>query len=238
MRKGKKIVYGFLVFFLILVGPVWADPLEEGRKSLAEGLRSYQKAPLQKARGYFEEVLKTSPNDAKVHYFLAQSLNGLAYAEELAGNRGEASSLIEEGVRFAKKSAEFDDSSSDTHRLLATLYGRIIAIKGGMTGAMYGPLNEEEVQRALQLNSQNAEAHLELGISRVNTPPQFGGDLEVGIKAIEKAMMIDPKLDLAYYHLGKALVKKGEKGRAREVFEKGLQVNPANGFIKKELDKM
>jgi hypothetical protein len=43
---------------------------------------------------------------------------------------------------------------------------------------------------------------------------------------------------MAYYHLGKALIKKGEKEKGKEVFEKGLQINPSNGFIKRELEKM
>jgi len=229
---------GILVSILVFAGLVLSDPLEQGKVSLAEGLRTFQKVSLQKAKGTFEEGLKEKPNDPQLHYFLAQSIDGLAYAEELEGNKDKAYALIEEGVKAAKRSLELDDSSSDAHRILAALYGRIIAIKGGMTGAMYGSLNEEEIQRALQLDSGNAQAHLELGISRANTPPQFGGDLEVGIKEMEEAIRMNPKLDMAYYHLGRALLKKGEKGRAKEVLQKGLQTNPANGFIKRELEKM
>jgi tetratricopeptide (TPR) repeat protein len=191
-----------------------------------------------KARSSFEEILSARPDDPKIHYFLAQSIDGLAYAEEFEGNKDGAYGLIEEGVKAAKRSVELDDSYSDGHRILATFYGRIIAIKGGMTGAMYGSLNEEEIQRALQLDSQNAKAHLELGISRANTPPQFGGDLEVGIKEMEEAIRIDPTLDMACYHLGRTLLKKGEKGQGKEILQKGLQINPSNIFIKRELDKM
>lgn len=149
---------GILVFILVFVGLVLSDPLEQGKVSLAEGLRTFQKA-----KGSFEDGLKEKPNDPKIHYFLAQSIDGLAYAEELEGNKDKAYALIEEGVKAAKRSLELDDSSSDAHRILATFYGRIIAIKGGMTGAIYGSLNEEEIQRALQLDSGNAQAHLEFG---------------------------------------------------------------------------
>jgi tetratricopeptide (TPR) repeat protein len=237
MKKGIFLV-GVLISILFFEGLAISDPLEQGKVFLAEGLRTFQKVSLQKAKGSFEEGLKEKPNDPKLYYFLAQSIDGLAYAEELEGNKDGAYGLIEEGVKAAKRSLELDDSYSDGHRTLATFYGRIIAIKGGMTGAMYGSLNEDEIQRALQLDSNNAKAHLELGISRANTPPQFGGDLEVGIKEMEEAIRINPKLDMAYYHLGRALLKKGEKGRAREVLQKGLQTNPANGFIKRELDKL
>ncbi len=238
MGKMKTILLSTLIAFFFLGGLALADPLEEGKKFLVEGLRTLQKEPLQKAKTQFEETLKAKQDDPKLYYFLAQSLDGLAYAEELKGNKDGAFDLIEEGVKAAKRSTELDDSFSDSHRLLATFYGRIIAIKGGMMGAMYGAQNEDEIQRALQLDGQNAQAHLELGISRANTPPQFGGDMEVGIQAMEKALSINPNLDMAYYHLGKAFLKKGDKGKAKEILQKGLRVNPSNGFIKRELEKM
>ena len=236
--KSQRVFYALLIFLLLMGGFAWADSLEEGKKFLSEGFRTFQKEPFLKAKSTFEGLVKTNPNDPKIYYLLAQSFNGLSFTEELGGNRDGASSLIEEGVKNAKRSVELDDSSSDSHCLLASFYGRLIALKGGMAGMMYGPLNEEEIQKALRLNPQNGQAHLELGISRVNTPPQFGGDLEVGIKSIEKAIAIDPKLEMAYYHLGRALMKKGEKEKSKEALQKGLQINSANGFIKRELDKM
>jgi tetratricopeptide (TPR) repeat protein len=238
MEKKRTIFLSVLIAIFFLTGSSLADPLEEGKKFLVEGLRTLEKEPLQKAKGHFEEILKARQDDPRLYYLLAQSLNGLAYVEELKGNKDGAFALIEEGVKAAKRSTELDDSFSDSHRLLATFYGRIIAIKGGMMGAMYGSQNEDEIQRALQLDGQNAQAHLELGIARINTPPQFGGDMEVGIKALEKALNIDPNLDMAYYHLGRAFLKKGDKGKAKEALQKGLQTNPANGFIKRELEKM
>ncbi|HVP78721.1 MAG TPA: tetratricopeptide repeat protein [Thermodesulfobacteriota bacterium] len=238
MEKRKTIFLSMLIAIFFLGGSALADPLEEGKKSLVEGLRTLQKEPLQKAKTQFEEILKAKQDDPKLYYLLGQSLDGLAYAEELKGNKDGAFALIEEGVKAAKRSTELDDSFSDSHRLLATFYGRIIAIKGGMMGATYGSQNEDEIQRALQLDGQNAQAHLELGISRANTPPQFGGDMEVGIRAMEKALSINPNLDMAYYHLGRAFLKKGDKGKAKEILQKGIQVNPSNGFIKRELEKM
>lgn len=238
MIKSQTIFFGLLISILIVGGLGWAGPLDEGKQLLAEGLRTFQKELLFKAKNNFEGLLKAKKDDSKIYYLLAESLNGLASVEELQGNKDGAYALIEEGVKAAKRSTELDDSFSDSHRLLATFYGRIIAIKGGMMGAMYGSQNEEEIQRALQLDSKNAQAHLELGISRVNTPPQFGGDIEVGIKAIEKALSINPNLDMAYYHLGRAFLKKGDKGKAKEVLQKGLEINPSNGFIKRDLEKM
>jgi tetratricopeptide (TPR) repeat protein len=43
---------------------------------------------------------------------------------------------------------------------------------------------------------------------------------------------------MAYYHLGRAFLKKGDKEKAKEALQKGLRINPSNGFIKRELEKM
>ncbi len=235
--KRTTIIACVCLLSLLTFRPVWAESLDEGRKLLSEGFRTIQKDPLIRARSNFEGLAKANPKDPKVYYLLAQAFNGLSLVEELGGSKDEASSLIEEGVKAAKKSVELDESSSDSHCLLASFYGRLISLKGGMAGMTYGPINEEEIQKALKLDPQNPQAYLELGISRANTPPQFGGDLEVGIKAIEKAIHLNPRLDMAYYHLGKALIKKGEKEKGKEAYQKGFQINPSNGFIKRELEK-
>jgi len=238
MRR-KGIIFCVCVFSALIVGGlVWADSLEEGKRLLSEGFRTFQKDPLLKAKNNLEGFAITTPNDPKIYYFLGQCFNGLSQVEELAGNKDGASSLIEEGIKVTKKSVELDDAFSESHSLLASFYGRLIALKGGMAGMTYGSMNEEEIQKALKLGPQNPQAHLELGISRANTPPQFGGDLEVGIEAIEKAISLNPNLDMAYYHLGRVLIKKGNKEKAKEALRKGLQINPSNGFIKRELEKM
>ncbi len=238
MKKERIIFFILLILFSLYGKLAFGDLFDEGKKFLSEGLRTFQKDPILKAKTIFEEILKKKNDDPKLYYFLGQSLNGLAYVEELHGNQDEAFSLIEEGVKAVKRSIDLDNSFSDAHRLLATFYGRMIAIKGGMMGAMYGSLNEDAIQRAIQLGPQNAQAHLELGISRVNMPPQFGGDIEVGIKSIEKAISLNPNLDMAYYYLGKAFLKKCNKGKAKEILQKGLKINPSNGFIRRELEKM
>ncbi len=237
--KRNRIIFSVCLLSVLMVGGlVWADSLEEGKRLLSEGFRTFQKDSLLKAKNDFEGFAKKNPNDPEIYYLLGECFNGLSSVEELAGNKDGASSLIEEGIKVTKKSVELNHAFSESHRLLASFYGRLIALKGGMAGMTYGPMNEEEIQKALTLNPQNSQAHLELGISRVNTPPQFGGDLEVGIKAIEKAIRLNPNLDMAYYHLGRALIKKGDKEKAKETLQKGLQINPANGFIKRELEKM
>jgi len=215
-----------------------AGSLEEGEKLLTEGFRTFQKGPLLKAKAIFEEKLKEKEDDFKVLYLLARSLNGLAYVEELNGNKDAALNLVEEAVKYGEQSINYEGYFSDSHRLLATLYGRLIALKGGRAGAIYAPMNEQQFQEALGLDPKNAKAYLELGIARAFTPPQFGGDIDEGIQAMEKAISIHPNFDMAYYYLGRSLIMKKDKARAKEVLQKGLKVNPHNGFIKKLLDTM
>jgi len=236
--KKYRIVFGFLCISAFLVaGIAGASTLEEGEKLLAEGFRTFQKEPLVKARAIFEEKLKEKENDFKVLYLLARSLNGLAYVEELNGNKEAALNLVEEAVKYGEDSVNYEGNFSDSHRVLATLYGRLIALKGGSSGAIYAPMNEQQFQEALGLDPKNAKAYLELGIARAFTPPQWGGDIDEGIQAMEKAISIDPDFDMAYYYLGRSLLMKKDKAGAKEILQKGLKVNPHNAFIKKALEE-
>jgi tetratricopeptide (TPR) repeat protein len=223
---------------LLIGGLTWAASVEEGEKLLSEGFRTYQKEPFIKAKAIFEEKLKQMKDDPKLLYLLARSINGLSYVEQLNDNKEGALSLVQEALKYGEQSVNLEGYFSDSHRLLATLYGRMIAFKGGMAGAMYSPMNEQQYEEALGLDPKNAKAYLEKGIARANTPPQFGGDIEEGIQAMEKAISIDPNFDLAYFYLGRAFIKKGDKAKAKGVLQNGLKVNPANGFIKKLLDTM
>lgn len=237
MKKHRIIFCVLCISALLVGGMAWAAPLEEGEKLLTEGFRTFQKEPLVKARAIFEEKLKEKEDDFKVLYLLARSLNGLAYVEELNGNKDAALNLIEAAVKYGEQSVNYEGYFSDSHRLLATLYGRLIALKGGRAGAIYAPMNEQQFQEALGLDPKNAKAHLEMGIARAFTPSQFGGDIDEGIQAMEKAISIDPNFDMAYYYLARSLMMKNDKAGAKEILQKGLKVNPHNPFIKKALEE-
>jgi tetratricopeptide (TPR) repeat protein len=237
MKKYRIVFCVLCISAFLVAGIAGASSVEEGEKLLTEGFRTFQKEPLVKARAIFEEKLKEKENDFKALYLLARSLNGLAYVEELNGNKEVALDLVEEAVKYGEQSVNYEGNFSDSHRLLATLYGRLIALKGGSAGAIYAPMNEQQFQEALGLDPKNAKAYLELGIARAFTPPQWGGDIDEGIQAMEKAISIDPDFDMAYYYLGRSLLMKKDQAGAKEILQKGLKVNPHNAFIRKALEE-
>jgi tetratricopeptide (TPR) repeat protein len=238
MKKFRWIFCALSITLLISGALTFADAEDEGEKLLNQGFKRFEKEPLLKARAIFEEQLKSKERDPRLLYLLARSINGLAYVEELQEDEDAALDLALLAVEHAETAANLAPNVSEYHRLLATLYGRIIYLKGGAAAITYGPMNEQQFQEALGLDPNNARAHLEYGIARANTPPQFGGDLAEGIREMEKAISLDPGLDMAYYYLGKVIFnKKQDEKRAREVWTQGLEANPHNAFIKKALEE-
>jgi tetratricopeptide (TPR) repeat protein len=236
MKKFRWIFCALSITLLISGALTFAGLKDEGETLLTQGLKHFEKEPLLKARAIFEEHLKTKEKDPRLLYLLASSINGLAYVEELQEEKEVALDLVLLAVKQAETAVDLDPNVSEYHCLLATLYGRIIYLKGGTAAITYGPMNEQQFQEALGLDPNNAMAHLEYGIARANTPPQFGGDLAEGIREMEKAISLDSGLDMAYYYLGKViLTKKHDEKRAREIWTKGLEANPHNAFIKKAL---
>jgi tetratricopeptide (TPR) repeat protein len=238
MKAFRCIFYVLFIPLLISGALTFAGTVDEGEQLLGQGLKRFDQETLLRAKAIFEEQLKSKERDPRLLYLLARSINGLAYVEELQENQNAALELILQAVKQAETAADLAPNVSEHHRLLATLYGRLIYLKGGAAAITYGPMNEQQFQEALGLDPNNARAHLEYGIARANTPPQFGGDLAEGISEMKKAISLDPGLDMAYYYLGKVLsTKKQDEKRAREIWTRGLEVNPHNGFIKKALEE-
>lgn len=52
----------------------------------------------------------------------------------------------------------------------------------------YGPAAEEALQTAKKLNPENPRVYLQEGSDKINTPEQFGGNKEEGVKLIEEAV--------------------------------------------------
>jgi len=89
----------------------------------------------------------------------------------------------------------------------------------------YGMGAMQEFEKALELDPNHAMAHFGRGMGRLMAPEGFGGDLDGAIEDFEFACKKEPFPD-AYYYLGVAYQKKGQKAKAKEAFKKALELKP------------
>ncbi len=177
----------------------------------------------------------SNPDDANVFYWLGQVQYTLGELWETQQEKRQARQYFETCWELAKRAAELNEKLSDAHRLIGDVIGRLIEYKGWRFAASNGPKAKAELERALQLDPQNAMAHLALGQWYFFTPGIFGGNLDKALQAFTQALELardEHEKFLAYVWLGQALGKRKETEKAREHFQKALTIYPNSGWAK------
>lgn len=143
--------------------------------------------------------------------------------------------------QIALKLTERATSFSDGYRLLGESQMRIISLKGWLQALTHAGAAKSNLERALDLDPQNAEAHLALGVYYLYAPALFGGDLNraLGEFAQSEALTSDETVRfLSYRWRGVAYAKLGKIAEAREAFQKALAIYPQSSWDRSELNKL
>jgi len=207
--------------------------LTEARRQLAAVLMSQQQwtAVIEQCR----EILKREPEDASTEYTIGQALirngqtdEGKKELEQAQAMRKrhqemqEAQELQNEGVRdlSARKpsdarkaltSAVGLDPSSANHMYL----GLALAASGDVKSGM------QELATALELDPNNARAHINLGSVYLQNGQEFLAKSE-----FEKALQIDPWFPEAHNNLGLILSKSNQAEQAAQHFRLAADLEP------------
>lgn len=243
-----SIFYIFLLLFSLGWGKeeITAENLIiQGKQFIRNGLNNWNEKDLLQGRALFERALSQGEDNYLVHYYLGYADYRLAifYKEKDKKNQ-----YLEDGIDHLKKSIELKGDFSDSHALLSSIYGSKISINP-ILGMTLGPKSGMEVSMAIKCDSSNPRAYLVRGISKYHTPPIWGGGVDKAVESLLKAislydsipppdsLMPDWGWDEAYAWLGLCYMKKEDYVGAKLQFEKALEINPENRWVKYELLK-
>jgi len=139
----------------------------------------------------------------------------------------------EAGIRAAQKAVELDPKSAEAHWLLGDLVGNLIphVFAGGMR---FGSKSIMELETAMRLDPQNANAYVSRAIAYLAAPPMFGGDRQKAIDLLKKAMALDPypdTADTAHIWLALAYDAERQKQAALREITAARQLNPDRRFV-------
>ena len=237
MERSKKIrrvllVANALAVFLVaaplLTRALTDDPLAA---SLEAARQKRDDLQLESLKTQIEQRINQNPSDALSEYQLALVQSYLADVAERKKNKKAASAAVDKAVEAAQRSIQLNDKSSDTHSLLADLYGRKISLGIGMfAGPRFGPKVGEENKRAMALNDKNPRVWASLGRQYLMAPKAFGGDIPKAIDSFQKSLALDSQQDETWVWLAKAYEKQGDKTKGRDAIQHGLQLNPQSVF--------
>ena len=236
-----------IVFFTAITSEAENDRLEQAKKYLDDGISRYNEKLLYDARKILIQLIKENPSDHIYVHYVALTYLGLcdlknfeiakcSVKKEKKALKAERVALAGEGIVYADKSIALKNDFSDSHRVKGALISN--RISGMVSGMRNGSLAEEEIDMALQLDNNNAMAHIEEARKFINKPGLLGGDINKGIEILNNVIKDNPGLEKAYVNLGIAYEKNGELEKAINTFKRVLEINPDNLEARFFLDQL
>ena len=139
--------------------------------------------------------------------------------------RAKTAKVAWKGISYINKTLEQNIAHSDVFRVRGEL--TIHTVTGIWSGMYYGPKALEDINKALELDSKNARAHISVSKMYYYKPKRAGGDVDKSIEASEKAYVLGAK-EMAANLLGRCYLKKKDIEKAKLYFEEVITLNPVN----------
>jgi tetratricopeptide (TPR) repeat protein len=176
---------------------------------------------------------------ARLDFELGNWYHGAAWGDPAQSQEALPYYLTAEQI--AHKLTERAPNLSGGYRLLGESQMRIISLKGWLQALTLAGTAKSNLERALELDPQNAEAHLALGVYYLYAPALFGGNLERAMSEFQKSATLtsDETVQfLSYRWQGVAYAKLGKIAEAKEAFQKALAIYPKSAWDRNELNKL
>jgi tetratricopeptide (TPR) repeat protein len=183
-------------------------------------------------RGARDEAMRTNSFDANLRTAFLDAC--LIEAGHVHQNDKVVRQAAQDGVAAAERAVRLNTESSEAHRLVGELLGELIpyVFAGGMR---YGSRSTEEIEKAIQLDSQNPNAYVARGKNYFFTPKAFGGDKEKAVDMWKKAIAISPNSDAAetaHIWLARAYQSFEKSESATTEIDQARKMNPERLFAK------
>ena len=232
-----------------------ANLLISGKNILQKGVNEGNLDAMYAARATFERALADKSLSIWSHYYIALTDYRIANYLLAQGkkNKDQASKHLKEAAEHLEEATREDITrenakavAAEIYALLSSVYGRQISLSG-IKGMFLGPKSGNLLKKAEQLAPDNPRVVLSAAISDFNTPKMWGGSKERAVEGFQRAAYLfvqekptDPIHPVwghseTYTWLGIAYLDRDEEDAARAAFEKALEIDPDNGWVKYEL---
>ncbi len=232
-----------------------ADLLTSGKNILQQGINENNLDAMYAARATFERALADKNLSVWSHYYIALAdyrianyllTQGKKNKDRASKHLKEAAEHLEEATRKEVTGDDARTTAAEIYALLSSVYGRQISLSG-IKGMFLGPKSGNLLKKAEQLAPDNPRVVLNAAISAFNTPKMWGGSKERAMEGFQRAAELfarekptDPIHPVwghseTYAWLGIAYMDRDEEDSARAAFEKALEIDPDNGWVKYEL---
>ena len=201
---------------------------------------------LTNAAAMIDRVLTVTPNDPLLLYYRSFALYRSATLYTGQRKNDEAKRVLDEADRLLDQ-VTARSPTADALALHSSVMGLQIGVSNNpLAGMMLGPKSAGLLDRAKELEPKNPRVWLISGMSAMFTPKMFGGgsdkaeqDLRKAIVLFETDRPVAPapswgRAD-AYIWLGQALQKEEKPAEAKAAYEKALEIQPGNQWVRRVL---
>ncbi len=198
------------------VGTNNATPNAAAQSKIDASRKALQQRNYALAIAEAEAAVIADGNASGAHYALGNAYNQAAAFEPDSAKRAD---YFNRALNAFQKALAINGSNADARHNLGTVYFQL------------GQFNEarKEFEAALAIDPNDAKTHYMLGTLYLQEDPTLSPQAQAKAQAeFETALKNDPKLAEAYVGLAQIYLTKGEKARALEHAQKGVELSGAN----------
>ena len=166
-------------------------------------------------------LAKSKPNDPLILTELAGRYLNLG--DTIHENEEERISAYEQGARLAKVALETQEDLADAHFFYAANLGSATQLQGVMASALVVRELRAHAERAVELQEDHAPALHMLGKMMDELPWVLGGDQEMALMYLQKAVLADEYYAHARLDLAKLYLKRHDVSAAAKELQKVLR---------------
>ncbi len=218
----------------------------QGKAMIQSAVNTWNLEQMMAARAHFERLLGRFDEPWLVRYYVALVDFRIYLFHFSQENKDEARRYVDDGIAQLEAVIESKPDFEEGYALFSSLLGNKIALNP-MLGMTLGMRSGGMMGKASSLAPENPRVALIAGESAYYTPKLFGGGRDKALEHIRKAIglfetfrperPVDPDwgYDEAYAYLGMIQMDEGQFDAAQASFEKGMEINPDNGWIRNDL---
>ena len=214
------------------------------KRELAVAVNGKENAALVKARAEFESISSAEPDLAVLHYWIAVA--DWRLVPRLSDTKAQAQRYCKDGIAHADQALKLDPKLAEA-----------LAVKAGLQGmwTQFDPQNmmtigleiEQSMGRALALAPQSPRVAFLDALNALHKPTFVGGGADKALPKFKKTLELfasdttrdstaaDWGRDDAYLWTGRTAMQLGDYQAARGYYQKALEANPGNGWVRKVL---
>lgn len=191
-----------------------------------------------------KEKTAAAKNDKQTQFDLALSQYGLLSATMANQDEDMFDEYYDDTVDNLEEIIKANKGWGEPKALLSAVYGLKMGYSP-MMGMFLGPKSGSLMEKAKEQSPQSPLVVKLYANSKFFTPEMFGGDLDEAISSYKKCLQLyeshPSQLKNNWMYLdalafaGQAYLKKGEKEKAKQLFEKALTIEPEFMWVKQVL---